>query len=80
MKRDGRVKGWSHLSSCGRWLFVRLPYRGLYIRTHPCVAAVGCPLCGAKREEPCRRGPRDRDQGPTSATHYARRQLAAKNT
>jgi hypothetical protein len=72
-KNDGRVKGWTHLSSCGRWLFVRLRVMGgLYLRTHPCVAAVGCPACGAKREEPCR-GTR----GPMTDTHFKRRHLAS---
>jgi len=77
-RRDKRVKGWTHLSSCGRWLFVRLPIRGgLYIRTHPCVASVACPTCGAAREEPCKSGPRDRDQGPKTEAHYQRRYLAS---
>lgn len=71
--RDRRVKGWTHLSSCGKWLFVRLVQTpGLYIRTHPCVASVACPTCGAAREEPCHG-----KFGANTETHYHRRYLAA---
>ncbi len=61
-------------------VFVKHPFlRGLYLKTHPCVIGVPCPLkategCGAKIGEPCRniRGE------PKSETHYKRRQAYAK--
>lgn len=60
------------------FVFVKHPYlRGLYLRTHPCVVSVACPLslpnkkwkCGAKIGEPCT----NLHGEPSSLTHHQRR-------
>jgi hypothetical protein len=66
-------------------VFVKHPYlRGLYLKTHPCVISVACPLtlpkrkwnCGAQIGEPCM----NLHGEPSSQTHHERRVAFAKTT
>jgi hypothetical protein len=39
----------------GQWAFIPHPaLAGLWLRVHPCVAAVSCPQCNSVEGEPCR--------------------------
>jgi hypothetical protein len=48
--------------------------RGLYMKTHVCVALVACPSCKAKKGSPCT----GRTRLPTAATHLGRREDAER--
>lgn len=53
--------------------FVRHPRkRGLWMNTHPCVVMVECPMCHAKKGEPCKSQPWSEKY--TSGTHAVRRE------
>lgn len=57
------------------WIFVSVPGElGRYVRTHHCVAHVGCPRCEVAAGEPCRSWDCRKGLGDYQATtHFDRR-------
>lgn len=77
---DRRVKYRLMHAADPRFVFIRL-YDVFWIRTDVCVSIVRCTYCGAKKNEPCKSANAGETKPlPRTATHYTRRNDAAKST
>ena len=78
LPRTGRRSQTGYLVSTGSSVIAFVPAGGYWIRTHPCVMVVACPLCGAVVGEACfGKDYRGRTGDYYCAmTHYHRRRAA----